>query len=80
MNKRGRNGKMEGYQISFYCNNDRDEPVKATCMKNGSWSPDPHTYKCQEMDAASNTLIKFILSLHMFKILLQVESIQVPKW
>ena len=64
MNKRDRSGRMEGSQVSFYCHDNRIEPMKATCMKNGSWNPDPHTYKCQEMDAGSK--IKFILSWHTF--------------
>ena len=64
MNKRDKSGEMEGSQVSFHCHDNRIEPMKATCMKNGSWNPDPHTYKCREMDAASNTLI--ILSLYMF--------------
>ena len=43
-------GYVEGSQISFYCNDNRNEPVVATCMKNGSWSPDPHMYNCQEYE------------------------------
>ena len=37
---------MEGHWILFYCYDNRNEPLVATCMKNGSWSPDPHMYKC----------------------------------
>ena len=48
MNKNSNSGRMEGSWISFYCHDNRNEPVNATCMKNGSWSPDPHTYKCKE--------------------------------
>ena len=48
---------MEGSKISFYCRDNGIESayVVATCMKNGSWSPDPHTYKCQKEDVASVT-------------------------
>jgi hypothetical protein len=53
------NGYMEGSNISFYCRDDGNKPVYivATCMENGSWSPDPHTYKCQKEDETSITLI-----------------------
>ena len=40
---------MEGSKISFYCRDDGSVMV-AICMKNGSWSPDPHTYECQNFN------------------------------
>jgi hypothetical protein len=43
---------VEGSKISFYCR-DNGNDVVGTCMKNGSWSPDPHTYRCQKEDVAS---------------------------
>jgi hypothetical protein len=46
-------GYMEGSKISFYYCDDGNDVV-FTCMKNGSWSPDPHTYKCQKEDVASS--------------------------
>ena len=49
-------GGMEGSWISFYCHDNRNEPVNATCMKNGSWSPDPHTYKCKESNPPPDEL------------------------
>ena len=40
-------GYEEGSQISFYYRDNGNESIHiATCMKNGSWIPDPHTYKC----------------------------------
>ena len=47
MNNSNSSDGMEGSQISSYCHDKRNEPVVATCMKNGSWSPDPDTYNCQ---------------------------------
>ena len=34
--------------------------VVATCMKNGSWSPDPYTYKCHKESMTD------ILSIHFY--------------
>ena len=48
-------GYVEGSKISFLCRDNGSAYVVATCMKNGSWSPDPHTYKCQKEDVASVT-------------------------
>ena len=55
-------GYIEGSQVFFYCHVNGDEPVVAacTCMKNGSWSPDPHMYKCQyseEKDIIASIII-----------------------
>ena len=55
MNENNSNGGMEGSRISFYCHDKRNEPVVATCMKNGSWSPDPHTYTCQNNETREVT-------------------------
>ena len=48
-------GYVEGSQISFYCYENRNKLVVATCMKNGNWSPDPHTYKCQNNETREVT-------------------------
>ena len=56
MNKSSSSGEMEGSWVSFYCHDNRNEPVNATCMKNGSWSPDPHTYKCKERNLPPDEL------------------------
>ena len=45
-------GYMEGTEISFDCQENRNK-LLATCMNNGSWSPDPYAYRCQKDDAAS---------------------------
>ncbi len=73
--KGGSNGAsryVQGSNISFYCRDNGNESpyIVATCMKNGSWSPDPHTYYiCQSNDTAevegkSNNLNGHVDSSH----------------
>ena len=49
-------GYMEGSKIFFYCR-DGGSVIVAICMKNGSWSPDPHTYRCQKESMTLTTTI-----------------------
>ena len=58
MNKRGRSGGVEDSQVSFYCHDNRNESISATCMKNGNWIPDPRTYKCQNNETREVTTSK----------------------
>ena len=58
MNENNSSGGIEGSQISFYCHDKRNESVVAICMKNGSWSPDPHTYNCQNDEEKDITSMK----------------------
>ena len=53
-------GYMEGSKVSFYCHDNGNDMI-ATCMNNGSWNPDPHTYRCQK---ESMTDINNNLSIH----------------
>ena len=57
---------MEGSRLSFYCrDNGNESAYVTTCMKNGSWSPDPHTYKCDtaefEVTSKAEVLPRVIL-------------------
>ena len=64
---------MEGSKTSFYCRDDGNKSaytVAILCMKNGNWSPDPHTYRCDT--AEFEVTSKIDLSLHVYKIIILV--------
>ena len=67
MNESNSSGGIEGSQISFFCHDKRNEPVVATCMKDGSWSPDPHTYKCQNGETREVTSKELSIKISLVK-------------